>query len=204
MAETAGMNTGTGTPAPQEIRRQELAALLERAQGGDRVALEEIVARLMPLVWNVARAQNLDHETASDVAQTVWLTLLQHIGDIRTSRALASWLVTVTRREARRVRAAQRRCDPVEQQELDRGDPTVDIESAVTDSEQYRSLWRNLRRLSPRCQELLRIVAFTDRPCYAAVSEALGMPKGSIGPIRGRCLSRLRTLLTNDPTWSAP
>src|SRR4051812_10707334 len=57
MAETAGMNTGTGTPAPQEIRRQELAALLERAQAGDRVALEEIVARLMPLVWNVARAE---------------------------------------------------------------------------------------------------------------------------------------------------
>ena len=50
-----------------------------------------------------------------------------------------------------------------------------------------------------RCQELLRIIAFAPRPDYAAVAAALGMPIGSIGPTRGRCLAKLRALLAADP-----
>ena len=57
--------------------------------------------------------------------------------------------------------------------------------------------------MSERCQALLRIIAFVDRPDYVAVSQALGMPVGSIGPTRGRCLAKLRAALSGDPTWSA-
>jgi hypothetical protein len=55
--------------------------------------------------------------------------------------------------------------------------------------------------LPERCQQLLRLVAFSDRPDYQAVSEALDMPIGSIGPTRGRCLAKLRTSLASDPSW---
>lgn len=41
-----------------------------------------------------------------------------------------------------------------------------------------------------------------DRPDYAVVSRMLGMPVGSIGPTRGRCLAKLRLALAADPTWS--
>jgi DNA-directed RNA polymerase specialized sigma24 family protein len=34
------------------------------------------------------------------------------------------------------------------------------------------------------------------------VAEALGMPVGSIGPTRGRCLAKLRAMLQADPGWS--
>jgi DNA-directed RNA polymerase specialized sigma24 family protein len=61
--------------------------------------------------------------------------------------------------------------------------------------DQRRTLWAAIRQLSPRCQELLRIVAFAPRPDYAAVAAGLGMPIGSIGPTRGRCLAKLRALL---------
>jgi hypothetical protein len=57
-------------------------------------------------------------------------------------------------------------------------------------------------KLNPRCQALLRVVAFATKPDYAAISAALGMPVGSIGPTRGRCLSTLRAALSNDPRWS--
>lgn len=43
-------------------RRRMLAVLLIRARAGDRRALDQLVERLMPLVWNVARAQGLDIE----------------------------------------------------------------------------------------------------------------------------------------------
>jgi len=68
-------------------------------------------------------------------------------------------------------------------------------------SEQNGALWDHFRQLTPRCQALLRVIAFSDKPDYAAISEALGMPLGSIGPTRGRCLAKLRESLTADPTW---
>jgi RNA polymerase sigma factor (sigma-70 family) len=188
---------------PNEIRRRQLGLLLRRARDGDRRAFDEIIERLTPLVWNVARAQGLSRETASDVVQTTWLQLLEHLHSIRMPEALAGWLVTVTRHEAHKVRKAQRRDELVEPEVLsDRPDPTGDIESRIADQEQYLCLWRNLRKLEPRCQELLRIVAFADRPDYRAIAEALKMPRGSIGPSRGRCLSKLRALLDADPTWT--
>src|SRR5215468_2057530 len=105
---------GSRTGLPDEIRRRQLGLLLSRARAGDRRAFDEIIERLMPLVWNVARAQGLSRETASDVVQTTWLQLLEHLNDIREPEALAAWLVAVTRREARRMRTAQRRDELIE------------------------------------------------------------------------------------------
>jgi RNA polymerase sigma factor (sigma-70 family) len=160
----------------------------------------------MPLVWNVARAQGLDVEAASDVAQKTWVKLLEDLRKIRTPEALASWLIVVTRREAWRVRRLSRRGDElVEPESLDElTDPVVDPGTTIVLDERDRCLWRNIQKLSPRCQELLRIIAFDDHPNYDVIAETLGMPKGSIGPTRGRCLDKLRKLLADDPGWSQP
>ena len=67
-------------------------------------------------------------------------------------------------------------------------------------------IWAALHQLDERCQRLLRIVAFEHRPDYKVVAEHLDMPVGSIGPTRGRCLSKLKELLlkegTVDNQWS--
>jgi hypothetical protein len=47
----------------------------------------------------------------------------------------------------------------------------------------------------------MRVIAFADRPDYASVAVAMGMPIGSIGPTRGRCLAKLRAQLLADPQW---
>ena len=72
-------------------------------------------------------------------------------------------------------------------------------EEQIVLDEQQRALWRAVGRLSAQCQELLRIVAFIPRPDYQSVSAALGMPVGSIGPTRGRCLEKIRALLADEP-----
>ena len=54
------------------------------------------------------------------------------------------------------------------------------------------------RRLNDRCQRLLRIVAFEERPDYARIAQDMAMPIGSIGPTRQRCLAKLRALLEGD------
>lgn len=68
--------------------------------------------------------------------------------------------------------------------------------------EEEAVLWDAVHQLEPRCQELLRVVAFVHRPDYHAVARALGMPVGSIGPTRGRCLAKLRALLAASAQWS--
>ncbi len=74
-------------------------------------------------------------------------------------------------------------------------------EELVLRSDTEARLWQHVAQLPERCQALLRVIAFADRPDYASVAEALGMPVGSIGPTRGRCLAKLREQLTNDPGW---
>jgi RNA polymerase sigma factor (sigma-70 family) len=160
--------------------------LLERARAGDRDGLRDLVRDLNPLLWHVARSQGLNTEDAADVVQTAWLELLRQLDGIRSPEAVKSWLVTTTRREAWHRRNRVRQDLP-------------DGETALA----AQVLWRHFERLSDRCRALLRVVSQVDRPDYDRIAEALGMPHGSIGPTRGRCLAKLRDMLQDDPSWSA-
>jgi RNA polymerase sigma factor (sigma-70 family) len=196
-----GERASAGTArADRSVR---LGGCLERARNGEPGALDEVVRELNPLLWRIARAEGLSAEDAADVVQTVWLELLRRLDDIRSPQSLIGWLVTSARREAWRVHARVRRQGPagaVPESVPDRGpEPS---ERLLTD-ERDRVLYEHFRRLSERCRALLGIVARADRPDYALVSEALDMPRGSIGPTRGRCLAKLREMLLGDPRWSA-
>jgi DNA-directed RNA polymerase specialized sigma24 family protein len=74
-------------------------------------------------------------------------------------------------------------------------------ESHVVRESGNATLWQHIGELPERCRELLRVIAFADRPDYAAIAQSLGMPVGSIGPTRGRCLAKLRAQLDADPQW---
>ena len=126
---------------------------------------------------------------------------------IAEPQAVLAWLITTVRRESWRVLKRDGRSIPVE--EFPETEPdgllaALDPAAEAMLREDQRVLWRAVSSLSERCQALLRIIAFIDRPDYGAVSEALGMPVGSIGPTRGRCLAKLRGQLAADPTWSTP
>jgi DNA-directed RNA polymerase specialized sigma24 family protein len=81
-------------------------------------------------------------------------------------------------------------------------DPGLDPAEQVLIDERDRTLLRHLAQLSARCRQLLRVVAMVDRPDYDTVAQAMQMPRGSVGPTRGRCLAKLRDMLLADPTWS--
>ena len=51
-------------------------------------------------------------------------------------------------------------------------------------------------QLPPRCAEMVRLLFFEQPPLpYAEVAKRLGLAVGSIGFIRGRCLTRLHKIL---------
>jgi DNA-directed RNA polymerase specialized sigma24 family protein len=76
------------------------------------------------------------------------------------------------------------------------GNPTEEAvlaaETEREDAARAAAMWRAFDRLSGRCRELLRILMASPPPSYAEVAAALGLPLGSIGPTRARCLQRLR------------
>ncbi len=194
---------GASTGQARADRSARMAACLERARAGETAALGEVVRELNPLLWRVARAEGLSAEESADVVQNSWLELIRRLQDIRSPHALTSWLVTATRREAWRVRELSRRQVPDGAAQLESvPDPGPAPGERLLTDERDRVLWRHFQQLPERCRTLLRIVAHVPRPDYSAVAEAMGMPIGSIGPTRGRCLAKLHAMLRADPRWS--
>jgi RNA polymerase sigma factor (sigma-70 family) len=192
-----------GTRDAAAERAARVAAFLEQARSGEMDALSGVVRELNPLLWHVARAEGLTSEESADVVQTTWLELVRRLHEIRSPQALTSWLVTATRREAWRARELSRRQLPDGAAQLESApDPGPAPGEQLLTDERDQALWRHFQRLPERCRALLRIVAHVTRPDYPAVAKALGMPIGSIGPTRGRCLAKLRAMLQADPGWS--
>lgn len=162
-------------------------------------AMNELVALMTPVLWQIARAARLSADDASDAVQATWLALVQHAGSIADARAVPAWLITTVRRESvGRSRRATRHADVDDtalEPLLPAAAPTDDV---VVDRDEHRRLWAAVGTLTARCQELLRVVAFAERPDYAALAGRLGMRVGSIGPTRGRCLEKLRASLAME------
>jgi RNA polymerase sigma factor (sigma-70 family) len=177
--------------------------LFAEYRAGEERKMADLVTLLTPILWHTARATRLDAQTAEDVLQTVWLTLVRKAETIEEPLAVLQWLVVTTKREAWRVSRNLTRVRPedMEATAAPIADPRQDVEAEVLGGQTHRLLWRHIQKLPDRCRALLRVIAFADRPDYAELAKSLGMPQGSIGPTRGRCLAKLRVLLANDPSW---
>jgi RNA polymerase sigma factor (sigma-70 family) len=191
-----------GAESVPETLASRAAALFQAFRAGDETKMGDLVALLTPILWHTARAQRLDSQTAEDVVQTTWLSLVRSSESIADPQAVLQWLIVSARREAWRVVKRSDRVEPREFQPDDVVAAPQDVpEERVLRTDGESRLWQHIAQLTDRCKELLRVIAFADRPDYAAVAEALGMPVGSIGPTRGRCLAKLRQMLADDPAW---
>jgi RNA polymerase sigma factor (sigma-70 family) len=174
------------------VPQRETAQLLLAAATGESAAWDELVERYARLVWAVARGFALSAADAADVSQTTWLRLVEHLDKLREPEHLGGWLATTARHECLRVLRRNGREIVGFDADLDfeAGEPTP--EAVVLDTERDRLLWRSLGEISQRCQVLLRALATAPPPSYQDISAALGMPVGSIGPTRARCLDSLK------------
>jgi RNA polymerase sigma factor (sigma-70 family) len=168
--------------------------LLTRAQTGDQQAWNALVERYASLVWSICRRYELGGADASDAGQNVWLRLVDQNGNIRDPAALPGWLATTTRREC--IRVLRARGSPASAGVLDAenipGEQTDLAEQELLIAERRAALRAAFTDLPPGCQRLIAML-FEDPPVpYAKISVELGIPIGSIGPTRSRCLDKLR------------
>jgi RNA polymerase sigma factor (sigma-70 family) len=176
--------------------------LVTRARNGDQRAWDDLVERYAPLVWSICHRYQLKSADAQDVHQTVWLQLVSQLAKIRDPVALPGWLATTTRRECVRVLRAARGPHAAE------SGPDVETipdqqagpaEQELLVAERHAALREALARLPPRCQRLIGKLIEDPPLTYAQISASLSLPVGSIGPLRARCLDRLR----GDPAIAA-
>jgi RNA polymerase sigma factor (sigma-70 family) len=145
-------------------------------------------------VWAICARFRLSNHDTEDVGQNVWLLLVEQLGKLREPAALPGWLATTTHRECLRMAMAARR---TEQQGTRLDDALQFVDGTVIDeelliAERNAALRAAFAELPPRCQQLLGMLVSDPPHSYAEISASLGIPVGSIGPQRARCLERIR------------
>jgi RNA polymerase sigma factor (sigma-70 family) len=186
------------THAPRAGRGRDdpvVTALVTRARNGDRQAWDALVDRYAPLIWSICRQYRLQAADAHDAAQTVWLQLVDHLSRLRDPAALPGWLATTTRRECGRIARAARQPGDARPALAVAAIPDEHVPAAEQDllaAERHAALRQALGQLPPGCQQLLALLTEDPPLSYVQISARLGIPVGSIGPSRRRCLDRLR------------
>lgn len=174
---------------------REPAELVAAASLGDRDAWDALVERYTGLVWAVARGHRLSTADAAEVVQTTWLRLVESLDRLREPDRVGAWLCTTARRECLRTLRCNGRQIPLADVEPahEPGRRVRGPEDEAVDADRDQRLWAALDSMPEPCRRLLRVLMAEVAPSYEEVSAALGMPVGSIGPRRARCLNRLRS-----------
>jgi RNA polymerase sigma factor (sigma-70 family) len=163
--------------------------LVTCARKGDKQAWDALVERYSPLIWSICRRHRLRDADAEDVGQSVWSHLVDQLDNVRDPAALPRWLVTTTRRECLRVLRAAR--EPLAAgYRLDA--QILPDEQELLVAERHAALREAFLALPPSDQRLIGLLLEDPPVPYAEISSRLGIPVGSIGPHRGRCLDKLR------------
>jgi RNA polymerase sigma factor (sigma-70 family) len=188
------------------------ATLVARCLKGEAAAWTVLVQRYQRLVYAVVRRIGLDEHAAADVFQTVFSRLIEHLPKLNQPDRLQAWIVTTAKRETLLAREKSRRHVSLTRDDdvsSSLEDTLVDdaplTEDALSDLQQLHLLRTGMAQLDERCRELLTLV-FRDEDehmPYDEVARRLGVPTGSIGPTRSRCLDKLRKLVVQAESGAA-
>ena len=180
----------------------DVAVLVAAALDHDEAAWEALVRRYEPLIASYTRRYRLSAADAADVSQTVWSRVVGHLGRLRDARALPGWISATTAHACLDVVTRQRRtvcvdptvlANPTRQHAAVVADPVerAEIDAALVRHERDRAIREGLAELTPSQRELLLLLVAEPPMSYLQISALLGVPVGSIGPTRARCLEKL-------------
>jgi RNA polymerase sigma factor (sigma-70 family) len=174
------------------------AALIRACQQGDADAWDTLVTRYERLIFTIARRSGLDSEEAADVYQHVFTRLVERIDAIDRPAAIASWLIKTTQYEAWRLVRRRRSLGTLVDDTYAATviDDSPSAQERVMLLEEQHEVRTAVAVLDERCRRLITLLFYQrDLLSYAEVAAILGIPEGSIGPTRARCLQKLRRLL---------
>ena len=169
------------------------------AAAGDSQAWDALMNRFVALLWSIAFRHGLGESDAADVVQNTWLRLFEHIDDVREPARVGSWLATTAQRESLRIVAQRQRVVPSDEEATFDGADRLQapLDEALLMREQAAEARAALDTLPPTWRSLVELLTQDPPLSYERIGADLGVPIGSIGPTRGRCVRRLRALVAD-------
>jgi RNA polymerase sigma factor (sigma-70 family) len=192
-------------PSHLPVKRREGALswpdtrLVRECVAGNEDAWAALLDKYKNLIFSIPVKRGIPRHDAADVFQRVCLLLLAELPHLREAKALPMWLIRVTSHECERWRrqehpyAARETSDDEAAALPDERPLPDDMLEQIKEEQVLRDA---VQTLPPRCRQLVEMLFFEvpARP-YQQIAEQLGLAAGSIGFIRGRCLTRLRRAL---------
>ncbi|MBU0982734.1 MAG: sigma-70 family RNA polymerase sigma factor [candidate division Zixibacteria bacterium] len=168
--------------------------LWDEVRAGSSSAWTSLVLQLSPIVYTVGRRWGLEVADAEDVSQQTWLALYDSRHKILDPVALPAWLMRVAARKAQRIHDKRLR-DNTLPAHHDPAEPALP-EDELLALERLALLHIALTHLDERCRRLVHELFLTEpRKSYEQIARDFGLKANSLGPIRIRCLIRLRRIL---------
>jgi RNA polymerase sigma factor (sigma-70 family) len=189
--------SGGFTDAAADSANSEIVNMVRRAGLGDRRAWNQLFDKYNKLIWSITLKFSLTESDAADVVQTTWMRLLEHIDRIEQPERVGSWLAVTARNECLRHVTSQRRIVLVDEDDHFE-DPAREesmVDAALLANERAHTVRIAVSQLPPQWKRLMELLMADPPLSYAEISDQLGLPIGSIGPTRGRCLAKLRVLI---------
>ncbi len=182
---------------PRDIADLDVARLVNRAGAGDTRAWGRLIDRYGRLIWSITRDFKLAESDAADVSQTTWMRFVEHIDRLEHPDRAGSWLAATARNECLRCLASRRRLVLAHEDVVLDGpaEPAAEVDEGLLAAERAAIVRAAVAHLPQRWQRLMELLMADPPVPYAKISVELGLPVGSIGPTRSRCLARLRALL---------
>jgi len=178
----------------------EVWALVERAQGGDADAFDQIYRRYLDTVFRFVYFRVGSRPLAEDLTAETFLRALKRIGSFTwQGRDLGAWLVTIARNlvadhfKSGRYRLEVSTGDVLDADREDRG-PEGSPELAVVDHITNVALLGAVRQLNREQQECI-VLRFLHGFSVAETAQAMSKNEGAIKALQYRAVRALHRLL---------
>jgi RNA polymerase sigma factor (sigma-70 family) len=177
-------------------------------RGEDR-AWRLFLERYGRLITTVIVRSGASMSDAEEVYQNTVQAIFLGLARLQDSGKIVSWIAGIARRQTYFFLRSRSR------ETIETTDAMADFhDPAPLPTDELESLQRSqlvleaLKSLRPRCRDLLTALYLDESEAsYKEVEKTLGVPYGSIGPTRARCLDALREALiargyrSSEPAW---
>jgi RNA polymerase sigma factor (sigma-70 family) len=168
--------------------------MLADLAAGDDATWQSTVRRYERLLRSSARAVLRSDADVDEAVQRTWVLLLKNAARIQDPAALPGWLATTARREALAIVRAQQRTVPTDDVADHIAPEDGDMAGGLMRLELRTALLRAVETL-PETQRQVVSAMLRGEQSYDSLSQELAMPRGSLGPLRGRAIRSLRAQL---------
>ena len=172
------------------------AYLVAECLKGNEKAWEALISKYKRLIYSIPIKYGASSEDAADILQSVYMELFCELSKLRRAESLKSWLLVITSRKCFQWHREKRLELTLDNVEGEYPEAIAVSAPEIIEAEKEHCLREGIAQLPSRCRELVRLLFYEHPPVpYAQISQRLGLPVGSIGFTRARCLDRLHKVL---------